>query len=374
MARAFLYLIAGTIVLVLGTALLLNIFAEEMTEMAFTPTVEFTPQPELPENAYADPALWISQPGLGAEDPALWRPQGLAEEEAISLRAAVFFIHPTSYFEREQWNAPVDEPQSRKQAELFVKGMASPFNRSADVWAPRYRQAAMGAFLSSKAEAERAIDGAYGDVLRAFDIFIATVAKDQPIVLAGHSQGAYHLRRLLHDRIAGTSLAHRIAVAFVIGWPVSLARDLPAMGLPACARPEQAGCVMSWLSFAEPADPGQLLAVHARRPGLDGQQAGVGALVCTNPLTGTAGGTGDASANLGTLVPDFEKEDGTLVPAQVPAACGKDGLLSIGAPPKLDLGPYVLPGNNYHLYDIVLFWANLRADAARRVEAWQAAH
>jgi len=374
MARWFLYLIAGAVVLVLAAALLLNIFAEEMTEMAFVPTAEFAPQPALPEKAYADPALWISRPGLGAGDPALWRPQGLAKEDAGSLHAAVFFIHPTSYLDRKLWNAPIDEPESRKRAELFVKGMASPFNRSADIWAPRYRQAAIGAFLSDKPEAAQALDTAYGDILKAFDVFIATVAKDRPIVLAGHSQGAYHLRRLLHDRIAGTPLAGRVAVAYVIGWPVSLARDLPAMGLPACTGPDDAGCIVSWLSFAEPADAGQLLKAYARRPGFDGRKEGAGTLVCTNPLTGAAGGAADASANLGTLVPDFAKEDGALVPAQVPASCGKDGLLSIGAPPKLDLGSYVLPGNNYHLYDIVLFWANLRADAAHRVEAWQAAH
>jgi homocysteine S-methyltransferase len=40
-----------------------------------------------------------------------------------------------------------------------------------------------------------------------------------------------------------------------------------------------------------------------------------------------------------------------------------------GDPPKM--GPYVGPGNNYHVYDIPLFWANLRADVAKRVTAWQ---
>ena len=43
----------------------------------------------------------------------------------------------------------------------------------------------------------------------------------------------------------------------------------------------------------------------------------------------------------------------------------------IGDPP--DMGAYVLPGNNYHVYDVPLFWENLRADYARRVAAWKAA-
>ena len=46
-------------------------------------------------------------------------------------------------------------------------------------------------------------------------------------------------------------------------------------------------------------------------------------------------------------------------------------MLMIGDPP--DLGPYVLPQGNYHVYDIPLFWANLQADVVTRVAAWRAA-
>jgi hypothetical protein len=35
------------------------------------------------------------------------------------------------------------------------------------------------------------------------------------------------------------------------------------------------------------------------------------------------------------------------------------------------LGPYVLPGNNYHVYDYALFWAAIRRDAERRLATWQ---
>ena len=66
-----------------------------------------------------------------------------------------------------------------------------------------------------------------------------------------------------------------------------------------------------------------------------------------------------------------------LLDPQGPAACafdlwGERGLLLIGNSP--DLGPYVLPGNNYHVYDIPLFWENLRLDVARRMRTWAAQH
>ena len=35
------------------------------------------------------------------------------------------------------------------------------------------------------------------------------------------------------------------------------------------------------------------------------------------------------------------------------------------------LGPFVLPGNNFHVYDYALFWSAIRGDAEQRMDAWQ---
>ena len=59
-----------------------------------------------------------------------------------------------------------------------------------------------------------------------------------------------------------------------------------------------------------------------------------------------------------------------LVAGAVPARCSEKGLLLIGDPPEL--GPYTLPGNNYLVYDIPLFWRNLQEDVTRRIAAWSA--
>ncbi len=368
MARKFLYIIAALTVIILAVLFVLRFWAEDITELAFVPDAEFTAQPPLAVNVYEDPGMWFARPGTGARDESRWLPQGWAED-GDALGAAVFFVHPTSYLEKGEWNGPLGDKASQGIARLFVKAMASPFNRSADIWAPRYRQAAFGAFLTDAPEAIRALDLAYGDVLQAFDHFAATIPADQPIVLAGHSQGAFLLRRLLRDRIAGKPLGRRIVAAYLIGWPISPEHDLPAMGLPACAAPDQSGCVVSWLSFAEPAETAMIARAYARKPALDGKPAGDTPFLCTNPLTGTPGGAAAAKANLGTLVPDKAMETGALKPGLVPARCGPDGFLYIGEPPEL--GPYVLPGNNYHVYDIPLFWANLRADVSRRAKAWR---
>jgi len=371
MARKFLYVVAGITVLLIALMLALRLWSSQLSEIAFVPDAGFTPQPRVESGAYAGYDRWIARPGMGADDPAMWRPVGFEEDDADALAVPVFFVHPTSYFEKARWNASDGDAKSRQLAELFVRGMASPFNKSLDLWAPRYRQATIGAFLTDKPESQKALDLAYGDVLAAFDHFIATVDPKKPIVLAGHSQGAYLLRRLLRDRVAGKPLAKRIAAAYLIGWPVAVKQDLPKTGLDACARPEQSGCIVSWLTVAEPADTEMMVAAWKRRKGLDGSSLEHASFICTNPLTGKAGGAAPASANLGTLVPDIKDESGALVAGQVSARCRKDGFLSIGDLPDMGLGPYVLPGNNYHLFDVTLFWANLRADFVRRVKAWK---
>ncbi|WP_435418145.1 DUF3089 domain-containing protein [Parerythrobacter aurantius] len=376
MARKFLYFIVFIAVIVIGAGFALSIWSRELTKFAFVPSGDFVEQDPLAANAYQDPKMWISRPGMGTADPARWQPSFEGERALLPSPAnqkpppfAVFFVHPTSYMDRASWNAPLDSAEANDRARLFVRGLASPFNQASEIWAPRYRQATIGAFLTDAPQAQRALDAAYADVAQAFAVFRDSVGEDVPIVLAGHSQGSLHLLRLLREQVAGQPIQSRIAVVYAVGWPISLERDLPELPLPACATAGQAGCIMSWSSYAEPADPGQLLDTYAASIGFDGKPRGNSNFLCTNPLTGGIGGSAGADANLGTLVPDADLAGGELVTGSVPARCDDRGLLLIGEAPEL--GPYVLPGNNYHVYDIPLFWRNLQLDATRRVEAWR---
>ena len=372
MARKFLYLIAACTVLILVGLIALRVWSEEIAALAFVPSSEFVEQEPLGANAYQDPALWYSRPGIGVNDPARWQPAYQNERTGLPAPAdtdvpdfAVFFIHPTSYLSRDNWNAPIGDEEAERVARIYIRGMASPFNAASEIWAPRYRQATMGSFLTDAPEAQQAIDAAYADVLEAFRFFVDSIDDDSPIVLAGHSQGSLHLLTLLRDEVNGSPLADRLVAAYVIGWPISVERDIPSLGFAACATPSQTGCILSWSSFAEPADPSALMETYASSIGFDGEPRGTTQILCTNPLSGNFGGEASASENLGTLVPDDSMANGELVPNAIPARCDDRGLLLIGDPPEL--GQYVLPGNNYHVYDIPLFWANTKADVARRV-------
>ncbi len=379
MVKKFLYFVAFCIVLVIGGRIAYELFQEELAQIALVPSAEFTPIPPLQTNAYEDPTLWFSRPGIGVSDPARWQPAWGGDGEQVPALAktarpfAVFFVHPTSYLNRTRWNAPLEnggDPEAERIARVYLRGMASPFNAATEIWAPRYRQATMGAFLTDAPQGKQAIEAAYADVREAYRFFLSSVDPATPIVLAGHSQGALHLKRLLAEEVKGTPVAARLVAAYLIGWPVSMTHDLPAIGFPACAAPGQTGCIISWSSFAEPADPAPVLNAYGSTPALDGKAPGKDPMLCSNPLTGRIGGKAPASANLGTLVPEDSMEKGELRSGFVPASCDPRGLLLIGPPPEM--GSYVLPGNNYHVYDLPLFWANTKADVIARAGAWKA--
>ncbi|MEO9633963.1 MAG: DUF3089 domain-containing protein [Parasphingorhabdus sp.] len=373
MARKFLYFVVCMFVLVLAGASVYRIYGEDLLEVALVPDTEFTAQEILETNVYADTGMWLARPELVKGNPALWLPKGFADPEAmqpVDKKAAVFFVHPTSFIKRNRWNAPLDHQESQARARIFLRGQASTFNAIGEIWAPRYRQATMGAFLTEKPEGQQALDAAYQDVLMAFDHFSSAIPGDQPIILAGHSQGSLHLTNLLKDRVAGTPLANRIVAAYVVGWPVSVDTDIPEMGLDICEAPDQTRCIMSWHSFAEPAEYGRIIQVYDMTIGFNGQPRKGTKLLCSNPINGDINTSAEAAANLGTLVPNEKLSDGTLITGAVPAKCDDRGFLLIGDPP--DLGPYALPGNNYHVYDYNLFWTNVRADAGRRMTAFLA--
>ena len=400
MARKFLYLIAAIILVIFGFGVAYQLNPGWFGRVAFVPSTQFVEQTAAAPNAYDDPAMWFARPGL-ADDPADWRPPVEGQKEAVAAKAeggklvgsakaaeataadaepakddaAIFFVHPTSYYSKASWNAPLDDADANYRATLFMQGMASAFGDAGEIWAPRYRQATLGAFLATdRVTAGKAIDAAYRDVEQAFDAFLAAIPKNKPIILAGHSQGALHLTTLLRNRIAGTPLAKRIVAAYVIGWPISRDTDMAALGLPACETPEEKGCILSWASFAEPADTSMVIGAYDGTIGFDGRPRAGTRMLCTNPLTGIPDTAAGPDANIGTLKPSEGFKAGTLIAKKVGAKCDDDrGFLLIGdAEAAQNYAPsYVLPGNNYHVFDITLFWANVRADVLRRLAAYE---
>lgn len=364
------FLIAVTILTLLAVAGAFAIFQFGGTVLReqFTPQGDFQPPPEGGAPDYADASLWIARPDFEPKNnPALWWPANWPPPTLEARHAAVFYVHPTTYLRGDRWNAPLFEPESGWRDRLFVQSQSSAFNSVAEIWAPRYRQAAYGSFLLNSSDARKALFVAYRDISAAFDHFLREVEPERPVILAGHSQGGLHLMRLIEERKA--DLKDRLIAAYVVGWPISVAADLPSLGFPVCRTAGQPGCILSWMSFADPPNPSLILSSWEKSEGPAGQKRRREDIVCVNPITGSFGGAAPPAANPGTLVPSADFTQATILPGAVGARC-HDGLLILDGevPP---LGRYVLPGNNYHVYDFALFWGAIRRDAQQRLAEWQ---
>ncbi|WP_375395202.1 DUF3089 domain-containing protein [uncultured Sphingomonas sp.] len=306
-----------------------------------------------PPPDYGDPANWAARPdrpGPAQSVPTNATP--LARRPAVD----VFYIHPTTFRSAEQWNQRIDDAATNSWTDRSVIArQASVFNGCCRVFAPRYRQASTRAFAEMAGEGAKAYDLAYGDVVRAFDSFLAS-AHGRPFILAGHSQGALFVTRLLADRISRTPLAARMVAAYAIGVPVKRG----AGGVPPCDRPKQTGCVISWNSFLAGSDTS---AYFARTLGVVSTADAASTLVCTNLAAKNA-----ATALPGAAIPVGLQP---LRRQSVRATC-VGGVLAVQPDPALELTP--LPGGNMHFHDIALFYGELRADAIRRSAAYRKAH
>ncbi|MFL6760724.1 DUF3089 domain-containing protein [Sphingomonas sp.] len=364
-ARRFLMIVVVMTLLVVAGAFAVYQWGGRVLVEQAVPKGHFAAAPAGSGPDYALDSSWLARRGLPG-NPAEWRPAGVAADGPGN--AAVFFIHPTTYLETDRWNAPLDAGgETEFRTQLFVQSQASAFNGVGEIWAPRYRQAAYGAFLLKSDDAQKALDLAYGDVADAFDRFVKQ-AGDRPIILAGHSQGALHLERLVREKVAGKPIAKRIVAAYVVGWPISTTADLAALGLPACAAPSETGCILSWMTFGDPPNPNFIFDQWEKTRGFTGGERRQKDTLCVNPITGTQNGAAPPQDNPGTLIPTADMRDASLQPGAVGAHCDKGLLILDDLPPQL--GTFVLPGNNYHVYDYALFWGAIRGDAGRRLAAW----
>ena len=281
--------------------------------MAITPSGAFDDyaQPSAPD--YTKPASWAALPG--SEDGADVSPGGLALDRQAEAGADVFYVHPTTYVSRQSWNQPLDDPDANERLNSWVlRSQASAFNGCCRVFVPKYRQATLAAFFDIEGDGGKALDLAYGDVVRAFEHFIEVHNSDRPFIIAGHSQGARHADRLIREKLSGSQRA-RLVAAYTIGQALT---GEPA--LPVCGAPDQTGCQIGWNAQTEDA------AIEVGRPGG----------ICVNPLTwDTGSGTAPASSNKGSV--DFAA-GGAVEKAVAGAQCHQGGCCSETSNPKISTG------------------------------------
>lgn len=230
-----------------------------------------------PAPDYANPDAWALIPAK----PTLWTPS--------DPPADVFFVSPTTFDGGRDWNGPIDDRGSNRfLSRAMLPNYAGPFQRIGRVFAPRYRQASLYAFMTNKEDAQESRRFAYNDVRQAFETFLARYNDGRPIILVGVEQGGGLSARLLSDEVAqDPSLARRIAAVYLIDTIVPANSYRPDAVLPACEKPGEAHCVIAWMQADSDADA-EKLAKRALVWSGDGQLVDFKGRppLCTNPILG----------------------------------------------------------------------------------------
>lgn len=337
-----------------------------------TPSKPFDETKPPPAPDYSDRGAWLVWPGVKSNADLV--PEGIKGTVVRNPDVDVFFIHPTTYLENATWNAKYDQDgfTATQLTDGVLRYQTSVFNGCCRIYAPRYRQATISAFLKPGKDSNSAYGLAYSDVLRAFDYFIANENRGRPFILASHSQGSLHATRLLQERIVGDAgLRKRLVVAYVIG----AAMPEPSKGarLPLCGSAEQTGCIVDWnttSSLAPLALGRRIMMTYG-----DGryQEIGKRKWACVNPLTWTRDGVAKAGRNAGSLpASEHGKPLLPIVEGLTGARCTR-GRLAVSIPwgrRKGFVDPLTRLGS-YHNHDYNLFYASIRQNAIDRVAAYR---
>lgn len=340
------------------------------------PKMAFDPAEQGAAPDYADEANWAALPTT--DDLADLTPQGVAKRMAAA-DVDVFFIHPTGYLAARRWTSPMDPASATEEnTKWMMANQASVFNGCCDVYAPRYREAAIHVYVGDRVRRDMILDFAYADVERAFDYFLEHHSQGRPFIIASHSQGSYHAMKLLEERIDGTDLRTRMVAAYVLGaaGDVTAARVSQLQTIRPCDAETDLNCVMHLAAFADGS-------------GAAKGKLSDGAPLCTNPLSWrNDGARAEASLHRGYVPPSgvfsFDVMGGDAATGVVFGPLGapepeltfaecRDGKLIVANLSKVITEPGAAPGSgNYHGLDYPLFAMDLRANAIARADTWLA--
>lgn len=300
---------------------------------------------------YGELSFWAAHPSK--KDLADSLPVSQLKDVQDAASADVFFLHPTSYTSSPKtfgWNAPVDDPQLNKATEQSsILYQASIFNGVGRVFAPKYRQAnLMAYFTADKKSAIGAFQLAYEDVKNAFLHYLTYENKGRPFIIAAHSQGTTHAKKLLREFIDGKELQRQLIATYLVGIPVEKNYFL---NIPICETPKDIGCFCSWRTYREGAYP--------KIPEKSDR------IAVTNPLTWTTDESyAPKELNNGAILRDFSKIMPALTDAQI-----SRGVLWVKKP-KFPWS-FLITRKDYHIADYNFFYLNVRENAQVRVQTFE---
>ncbi len=208
------------------------------------PSFKAEDQPPLPE--YSLPTSWSVLPFR--EDAADRIPKGETWIDDSLKQVDVFYIYPTIYKDGDTWNAAMEDEKLNGKIDKFpVKYQASVFNQVGRIYAPRYRQGTYECF-SDSVNGPLSLAFAYQDVEQAFEYYMQHYNQGRPIIIASHSQGTYHARRLLKEQFDNPKMKEQLVCAYLVGYAIYPEQY---QILTPCTQPNETHCYVTWSTFKD---------------------------------------------------------------------------------------------------------------------------
>jgi len=352
-------ILAGAGVAVILAGAIGFVFQDNITRFMLNPRIPYQIYEAPPPPAYGARGAW-----------AVW------PEDRQSGKADIFYLHSTTYYSDDHWNAPlIDEQADEVLRRVAAPNEAGPFMRVGAVYGPRYRQATLFTAFTHKFDGLAARQLAYKDVAAAFEHFLANRDQDRPLIIVGYEQGGLYALGLLQDYInADKQLRAHLIAAYIIGTAVPLSIfDDRLKNIPPCETPDQTGCVIAYIDI-EPGleDEKRRLKRRSLIWGADKELISLTAepLLCINPLSWTNTNKRiNAEHHLGAASATGLRLDET--PPKITRAIGAQcvgGILAVDQPQQLFLRRQKSFGGKWRAQDYNLFYHDLAADAVRRLD------
>ncbi len=308
-------------------------------------TVEFRLKDIPPAPDYSKNESWAVLPNLW--NKSLEQVAGTPEKK----RADVFYIYPTLFSNKKNscWNANIFDRQIRKDViEKAVTYQASAWVKAANLYVPFYRQAHYRIFVEPYAtQGREAGIVAYQDVKNAFLYFLNNYNNSRPIIIASHSQGTLHAKKIIKEFFDGKPLQKRLIAAYLIG-----ARVTPNefKNIYELNSPKSFGGFVSWNTYKKN---------HLPSKYNEWYKGGV----VSNPVTWDKSLESSISSHLGVLGRDKKIYPKSLYTKEI------DGILWSSLP-KIKNRFLLSFIKDYHFADINLFWKDIERNAILRTQNW----
>ena len=274
--------------------------------------------------------------------------------------ADLFFVCPTVDMGKGgNFNSYITDEKYRESFDGAVNMELGIYDDVARIYAPYYRQATFPVYSLSKEEQEKYLSAAYEDVKNAFLYFAKQTDPTRPLILAGFSQGADMITRLMKDLFDNPQYQRRLVAAYAIGWKLTEdeVKEYPHL-IPATGE-NDTGVIVSFNS--EDRDITSSLII-----GEDEKTYSI------NPLNWkTTSEPADKTLNKGACFTDYSGN----IKEEIPFLTGayideKRGALKVTDIEKEDYPAKLFDDGIYHLYDYQFFFRNLEENVNTRLSSF----